>query len=373
MEKRYKKFVYEDVEGKRTTIIAKEDTVFEMEETQDHGIIIKNKKRYPDILAGQCAEELSRYTDKDGNKALIAPGWTVSGIETENTIWGKDVSLVLYCIPKEEVCGIDWENPDELEALQKTYDQLIWIPVELLPANGTVDGIHFDRKFGRRNNRNDKFSEQEFHEESAYEIICQIDSAKMNGGFYISRYKISGDSLWYAKSVKGKSPWVNLDHQKANMAGMKNEEKSMIVGHLTSGSEYDTIQEWLVQTGTISRKQLQEGVEEIKEYLKQNGAQHQLINNIYQYDLSQNMKKLASTGSGKPCNNLYDFITEGCEWTQEHYGNTWYNRTIRCCGNALGKYIIGHRYATDYEGIYGSPNWNERVVGFRRAFRIDVH
>lgn len=369
MKKRYKKFVYEDVDGKRTTVIAKEDTVFEMEETEGNGIIVKNKKKYPDILPGQFAKELSRYTDEDGNQAFILPGWTVSGVETENTIWGQNVGLVIYCIPEEKVGTINWKDNQEVEAMQRKYNQIVWVPVKLLPANGTWDGIHFDKKFGRRNYRKDKFSNQEFYEEFCYVLIQQIDVVKKYGGFYISRYKISGDSLWYAKSVKGQKPWITLDHQRANMADW--EKEVGLNGHLTLGSEYDTIQEWLLQTGTISQTQLQAGMQEIEEYLNQNEAQRQLINNIYQYDLSKNMTKLASTGSGEPCNNIYDFITEGCEWTQERYGTTWYNRTIRCCGNAFGKYIIGHRYVTDYEGIYIKPNWNTDVVGFRKAFYIN--
>ena len=104
------------------------------------GITFIAKQKLPTVSAGECAETLSVYTDKDGNKAVIPSGWTVSGVSEENNIWGKDVSLVIYRIPKENTSKTNWENPDELEVLKKTYDQLVWCPVELLDADGTLDG-----------------------------------------------------------------------------------------------------------------------------------------------------------------------------------------------------------------------------------------
>ena len=98
----------------------------------------------PSIQAGEYAEELSVYTDKDGNRAVITPGWMVSGIKSENTIWGKDVSLVIYRIPKNENKGIDWNNSEKVDKLQRTYDQMVWCPVNLLEPDGTLDGIKFN-------------------------------------------------------------------------------------------------------------------------------------------------------------------------------------------------------------------------------------
>ncbi len=71
----------------------------------------------PTVSAGEYAEGLSVYTDNDGNKAVVLPGWTVSGVPSENVIWGKDMGLVIYHIPKEKVSGIDWENKNEVNKL----------------------------------------------------------------------------------------------------------------------------------------------------------------------------------------------------------------------------------------------------------------
>lgn len=136
-----------------------------------------------DVSAGEYAEVLSVYTDKDGNKAVVPQGWTVSGVPKENIIWGKDKGLVIYHIPEAKVSGINWQNPDEVETLMRTYDQLVWVPVDLLEANGTLDGVNFNKKFGRRNYCDDVFSEDEFHEKLTDELALQLESVKKYGGF----------------------------------------------------------------------------------------------------------------------------------------------------------------------------------------------
>ena len=167
------------------------------------------KNRYEkielNVLAGCYAGELSAYTDKDGNQAVIPAGWTVSGVSKESTIWGKGVSLVIYQIPLGE--RVNWNDPCEIEKAQKTYSQLVWVPVTFLDANGTLDGEHFSEKFGRRNYRNDKFSENEFYEPLKGELLEQHQSVKEYGGFYISRYNISKSSDGSPQSVKGIVPW----------------------------------------------------------------------------------------------------------------------------------------------------------------------
>ena len=86
----------------------------------------------PSISAGEYAKVLSVYTDSAGNKAVIPPGWTVSGVPKENIIWGKDKGLVIYHIAREKVSGIEWKDKYVVESLQRTYDQMVWVPVDLL-------------------------------------------------------------------------------------------------------------------------------------------------------------------------------------------------------------------------------------------------
>lgn len=168
--KRYEKFVLEAEKG----------ITFEVSEETRGELIIKAKAsndvypKFPHVSAGEYAMGLSVYTDKDGNKAVVPPEWTVSAIKKENTIWGKNLGLVIYRIPKEKICDIDWTNPDEVETLKRTYDQLVWTPVSLLEANGTLDdGFSFNEKFGRRNYQDDEFSDEEFNEALNGELLEQ--------------------------------------------------------------------------------------------------------------------------------------------------------------------------------------------------------
>ncbi len=159
--KRYEKFVLEAEKG----------ITFEVSEGTSGELIIRALNidsnnvysELPTVSAGEYAKVLSVYTDKDGNKAVVPEGWTVSGVPSENVIWGKDISLVIYHIPEEKVKGVNWENKAKVENLMKKYDQFVWTPVGLLSASSTLDVIHFNEKFGRMNYQNDKFSESGCH------------------------------------------------------------------------------------------------------------------------------------------------------------------------------------------------------------------
>ena len=73
--------------------------------------------------------EPGHYYEKDtdvtvGGKPVTIPGGaTVSGIDKENK--SVDNGFVIYITNGEEIT--DWSNP---EAIQETYDQFVWVPVE---------------------------------------------------------------------------------------------------------------------------------------------------------------------------------------------------------------------------------------------------
>lgn len=106
------------------------------------------------------------------------------------------------------VCG-EWNNGFVIERFDGS--QFVWIPVGSLNSNGTHDGEHFSEKFGRRNYRNDEFSDDEFNEPLNGELLKQLESVKKYGGFYISRYNISESSKGKPQSVKGAEPWIYSD------------------------------------------------------------------------------------------------------------------------------------------------------------------
>lgn len=301
------------------------------------------------VSAGEYAEVLSVYTDNDGNKAVVPPGWTVSGICKENTIWGKDVSLVIYRIPKEKVSGINWQEMDVVEGLKTTFDQLVWVPVRLLDANGTLDGEHFSEKFGRRNYMNDEFSDDEFNEALNGEMLEQLESVKKYGGFYISRYNISKSLAGKPQSVKGVMPWVKINFDDAKKIASTIEDNEAVKSHLTFGAEYDTILEWLIKTGVITPAEIAEDSTERGNH----------------WNTKHSPRKLVETGSREKwcANNIYDFVGNVAEWTQEQNESSY--RVIRggFCSN------IGGCFPVAFRG-YVSPDKNYSFTGFRATLYI---
>ena len=301
------------------------------------------------VSAGEYAEVLSVYTDNDGNKAVVPPGWTVSGICKENTIWGKDVSLVIYRIPKEKVSGINWEDMDVVEGLKITFDQLVWVPVGLLDANGTLDGEHFSEKFGRRNYMNNEFSDDEFNEALNDELIEQLESVKKYGGFYISRYNISKSSEGKPQSVKGVMPWVNINFDDAKKVASTIEDDEAVKSHLTFGAEYDSVLEWFIKTEV---KTLAEIVEDSTEW-----GNH--------WNIENSPRKVVETGSRKEwcANNIYDFAGNVAEWTQEQNESSY--RVIR--GGSFDD--CGDYYPVAFRNFFGPYDFCT-CTGFRATLYI---
>lgn len=248
---------------KKIVLEAEEGITFEGSET-DGGLVIRDRSivtgnvcpELPAVLAGEYAEELSIYTDKDGNQAVVLPGWTVSGNPSENTIWGKDVSLVIYRIPKGFGSIDYWADRHKLKRLKKTYSQLVWVPVEFLQPNGTLDGEHFTEKFGRRNYRNIEFSSYEFNEPLEGGLLKQKESVKQYGGFYISRYVISKSPEGKPQSVQGVMPWVNINFYDAQSVAATIECNDVAQSQLTYGAEEDSMLEWLIESGCKTLKEV---------------------------------------------------------------------------------------------------------------------
>ena len=324
--------------------------VFENEE----GVRVEDKKdiytELPSIPAGEYAEELSVYTDKDGNKAGVPQGWIVSGVPKENIIWGKDLGLVLYYFPKGKVSGIDWKDQEKVEFLMRTYDQLVWLPVNMLSDTSTLDGNHFNEKFGRMNYRNEEFSESEYHEPLVGELAETKKSIDIYGGYYITRYKVSKDkNTEKPRSIKGADPWTKIDFPTAKNAAATMAKSENLMSHLTYGAEYDTRNKWPIETGTVTKKEIAEDSTRLGNYYN---------NNNYP-------KKIVKTGKDGCVNNIYGFAGNVDELTQEQSRSS--NHVIRG-GDYEGKgsiYPVGCR---DYVG----PSSICGGTGFRATFYIKV-
>lgn len=346
MANRYNKFVFEAEEG----------ITFDVSEGTSGELIVRALKivsnnlysELPTVSAGEYAEVLSVYTDNNGNKAVVPQGWTVSGVPKENIIWGKDEGLVIYHIPKEKVSGINWQNPDEVETLMRTYDQFVWTPVGLLTANGTLDGIHFNEKFGRMNYQNDEFSESAFHEPLVGELLSQKESVDKYDGYYSSRYDISKDEeTGKPRSVKGADSWTNIDFPTAKEVASTMVQSKTVTSHLMYGAEYDTREKWVIESGTVTTKDIAEDSTELGNY----------------YNNKNYPSRIVKTGEDGCINNIYGFAGNLDEWTQER------NNSSYCVIRGGNFYGFGIDYPVDYRN-YCNPIYGYGNTGFRATLYI---
>lgn len=304
--------------------------------------------KLPTVSAGEYAEVLSVYTDNNGNKAVVPQGWTVSGVPKENIIWGKDKGLVIYHIPEAKVSSINWQNPDEVETLMRTYDQFVWTPVGLLTANATLDGIHFNEKFGRMNYQNNEFSESECHEPLVSELLFQKESVDKYEGYYSSRYDISKDEeTGKPRSVKGADPWTNINFPTAKKVASIMVKSKTVTTHLMYGAEYDTREKWAIETGTVT-------IEEIAEDSTKLGNH---------YNNKNYPNRIVKTGEDGCINNIYGLAGNVDEWTQEQNESSY--RVIR--GGNFTDY--GCSYPVDYRGC-DDPDDDYDDTGFRATLYI---
>ena len=176
------------------------------------------KENLPEIEAGTRATEPSEY--KSNNKTAVIPaGFTVSGIESEQSI---DGGLVIYDIP--EGTTVNWTNPDSVKT---QYNQFVWIPVEVNkttePKDTETSIANFKRSVWQDNARvaNNAQSSTSFpsssqswssytepysYDSSDYDgtgtgktgISAQITELTKSiykyGGFYIGRYEAGSET-----------------------------------------------------------------------------------------------------------------------------------------------------------------------------------
>lgn len=333
--------------------------------------------KLPSIPAGEYAEELSVYTDTDGNQAVVPAGGTVSRVKTEDTIWGKDMGLVIYCLPKRKEGIIDWEDKDKVKFLMETYNQLVWLPVGKLDANGTLDGVSFTEKLGRRNYPNGKFYRpkfEEFGDPMTGEFAHQVISANGYGGFYITRYNISkNERTGEPQSVKGKMPWTRSCLNDAKRIAATVEKSDTITTHLPFGAEHDSVLEWFIKSGAKTRSEIVEDSTELgNHYDSKNFLTHGVVGSSEGcvWDAYFNEKIMLKTGSRKEycINNIYDFIGNVSEYTQEE--SYQYGIKVGVCRGgtfeASGKiYPASCRAKIDITKTFYS-------IGFRAAFDIKL-
>ena len=196
-----------------------------------------------------------------------------------------------------------WDDGFVIE--DKAYgSRFVWIPVGSLYANGTLDGKNFNQKFGRRNFEGDDFSETGYHEIETPEVVLQRQIIELIDGFYISQFEISGIGIQgICRSVKWANPIRCVDLKSAKKIASQVATTRNLPTHLVTGSEYDTVLQWLIQSGA---KTLEEVTVDSQSWGN--------------YSITRE-----KTGSNENyvANRIYDLAGNNLEWTQEEFGEDY--------------------------------------------------
>lgn len=231
-----------------------EDGIFYEVEYQKNGdIVIKARNPVqnipkligPSIRPGEYAETFSVYTDCNGYQAMIPPGWMVSGLPQESVIWGQDLGLVIYKIPKTKVKELNWDNPITVDEIRQQYNQFVWVPS--IPEEVKLKKEIYISIYQERYRNNPIYR----CEDAAVNAVQQeMKSMQKYHGFFVSRYYISKTENGIPMSVKGNKPWTSVDYIEARTASYTLEDSQEVHTHLLFEQECISMIQWINKSGT---------------------------------------------------------------------------------------------------------------------------
>lgn len=311
MKNRYKKIVLEDENG----------IIFELDEPKGMTFEASDEKKGELIIRTLNIKKNNDYSEKYANPPIPDGYKHVEG---------------------------EWSSGYVIERVSDG-SQFVWIPVGYLDSDGTLNGVSFDEKFGRRNYMLDNFAMDSFNEMMDKKMYQEYESVKKNQGFYISRFNISKTSEGKPQSVKGAIPWVNINFYDAQKVASSIEQNENVNSHLTYGAEYDSVLAWFIKS---KAKTLAEIAEDSTEWGNYWNARNSKI-------------AILETGSDENwrVNNIYDLAGNVGEWTQEKYASLY--RIIR--GGYF--YNFGENFPVAFRR-YSNPKNKYDFVGFRATLYI---
>lgn len=229
----------------------------------------------------------------------------------------------------------------------KFGNEFVWVPVGWLEENGTLDGLSFNSKLGLRNWYNYDFSSTGWHEDIPQNIV---ESILYWEGFYTSR---NTASLENGKVVfkTGNIPLVELSYNQAKDFESTFKTNSDDIDHcLMLGSGYDSICQWIIQSGIKTKGEILDDSTYLGNY----------ANNDKFYS-NDGLAQLLPTGSHPEWSiyNINDLAGNVLEFTQEQH-NT--DRIVLRGGHyrVNGRdYPIGDRYFRE------PPTTKVNIAGFR--------
>lgn len=319
----------------------------EVEMNGENIYIIEDGTIYSEIQAGKTVEGENKIYANNNNFAIIPVGFTVSGLEDEQSI---ENGLVIYDLEGNTVSN--WnkdEDNDGLLDVQEQYNQFVWIPVKKgeYQRNYSYPIFVFN-------------SEGYYHSDTTpVNSMCSdigylpniiqpsVDSATSNenserenveraGGFYISRYE-AGNSGAASETTNGKEKPVS-------------KQKSYVYNYITQ-EDAKKISKNMYNNGG-ARSALCSGIQWDCALNFVNGKTD-AMNNVYLvrgYNENRHMNSVQKTGINNydKVSNIYDLEGNCAEFVAER--------------NTLNDYVLINRGGYYYKG---SGDWssNRATIG----------
>ncbi len=132
-------------------------------------------------------------------------------------------------------------------------NEFVWIPVGWLESNGTLDGISYNSKFGRRNWYDDDFSLEGWNETVPKKVVNSILEW---GGFYFACNTASFENGRVVFKA-GKLPIIEKSYDQVLEYEASFKTNCDDIEHcIVFGSAYDSICQWIIQSGTKTKSEI---------------------------------------------------------------------------------------------------------------------
>ena len=281
----------------------------------------------PGISPGERAAVISRYTDTNGDIAVIPAGFTVSTKAGEGTVR----------------TGVVVIGPDGSE--------FVWVP--------TTETALAVRDFGSYFYGSSLSGYRDETEQTLYQDM--VKSVGTYGGFYMGWFEASCGggtdvSSYVPASRRLARPWVQFSPQdSAIICQNLYADNDTVQGFFPWGINYDTTLQWLIDSGCKTKNEV---------------TSNSTSWGNYSNDTFSQGADGSVTGQWEEAsaNNIYDLAGNNWEWTQERYGSG--NYVMRGGGyNLMGGACRGSDYpAALRDPLPGNehPNVTFRVALFVR-------
>ena len=191
----------------------------------------------------------NNYKDSENNTATVPQGFTVSGIEEEQTI---STGLVIYDIPEDEIENVDWKTKNENGAysVQTLYNQFVWIPVA--SAEEYQRDVSYPNDFF--SNERNTFTDtgylptdiQPTTDDATNNETAERNAALKYNGFYIARYE-AGKEDTNVVSKQNATIYTKETQESFKTIGktMYGESSSYVKSAMCSGIQWDMVMKFV--------------------------------------------------------------------------------------------------------------------------------